>query len=350
MGYELVSRSARNIAGSLLGLGLVAAPLATTLAAEVSVGAGLRTSFMVADLDGGEGKTSSFAVDDARIYLSGKVTDTAGFMFNTNVTSNNFGSDVAVMDAAATFSFSDQFNIWAGRFLTPSDRSNLYGAYYQNSWAFLSDGVQDPYPQHSFGRDEGVMYWGQFGVTKIAAGVFNNYTGANAPLTDGGDLKGAARVQVDLWDPEGGYYQNGSYYGAKDLLAFGLAGQFAGGDSIMSLDALLEKKLTGGGVVTFEAEYYTANRDAGDSDGYYGLAAYMFPQMVGPGKFQLLGKYGTYSPDGGTDGDTLELNVNYIIKDQNLRLQLFYLDTETGGPLLTGEAGKYYGLGLQIQM
>ncbi len=70
----------------------------------------------------------------------------------------------------------------------------------------------------------------------------------------------------------------------------------------------------------------------------------------GRGKFQLLGKYGTYSPKGGTDGDTLELNVNYIIKDQNLRLQLFYLDTETGGPLLTGAPGKYYGLGLQVQM
>ncbi len=120
------------------------------------------------------------------------MTDEVGFMFNTNFTSNNAVGAFQVMDAAATFNFSDTSHIWAGRFLAPSSRSNLYGAFYQNSWAFLSDGVQDPYPQHTFGRDEGVMYWGQFGITKFAAGIFNNFTGANAPLTDGGDLKGAA--------------------------------------------------------------------------------------------------------------------------------------------------------------
>lgn len=349
MRNQLVSRSARSFAVSLSGLGLLAT-CAATQAAEVSVGAGLRTSFMVSDVDGAPDSESAFAVDDVRVYLSGKVTDQIGFMLNTNVASNNAVSDVQVMDAAATFSLSDKFNIWAGRFLAPSDRSNLYGAFYQNSWAFLSDGVQDPYPQHTFGRDEGVLYWGQFGITKVAAAIVNNYTGANSPFLDGGDLKGALRLQFDLWDPEGGYYQNGGYYGAKDLLAFGLAGQVAGGDNIISADALVEKKLGGGGVVTFEGEFYTKDTQAGEADGYYGLAAYLFPQKVGPGKFQVLGKYGTYSPDGGPDGDTLELNLNYIIKDHNARLQLFYLDTETGGPLLTGAAGKYYGIGLQIQM
>ena len=51
--------------------------------------------------------------------------------------------------------------------------------------------------------------------------------------------------------------------------------------------------------------------------------------MVGLGKFQLLAKYGTSTqkvvgPD--IDWDTLELNVNYIIKDQSARIQLFYID------------------------
>ena len=39
---------------------------------------------------------------------------------------------------------------------------------------------------------------------------------------------GAGRVQVDFWDPEGGYYLNGTYYGDKNLLAIGAAGSGAG--------------------------------------------------------------------------------------------------------------------------
>ena len=33
------------------------------------------------------------------------------------------------------------------------------------------------------------------------------------------------RVQIDLWDAEGGYYLNGTYYGGKNLLAVGGAVQ-----------------------------------------------------------------------------------------------------------------------------
>jgi hypothetical protein len=346
MGYELVSRSRRTIAGSLLGLGLLAAPLAATLAAEVSVGAGLRTSFTVTDLDGAEGGTeSAFAVDSARLYISGKVTDQIGFMFNTAFKKGDDGSEVGVMDAAAQFTFSDQFNIWAGRFLAPSDRANLYGPYYGSNWGFAIDGVQDGYPMVmegtgviTDGRSDGAMYWGQFGITKVSAGVFHNDGSGN------GDLKGAARVQVDLWDPEGGYYLNGSYYGAKDLLAFGVAAQTSSGDTAFSVDALMEKKLAGGGVVTLEAEYADYEDYGGyyGDKGYYALAAYLFPQQVGIGKFQVLGKYGTTKYDGGPDLDTAEFNLNYIIKDQNARLQLFYIDRD-------GYA-KVYGLGLQIQM
>jgi hypothetical protein len=350
MGYELVSRSARTVAGSLLGLGLLSAPIAATMAAEVSVGAGLRTSYTVTNIDGidgGEGTFSEFAVNSARLYVSGTVTDKIGFMFNTAFNQAYGGSEVAVMDIAAKFAFSDQFNIYAGRFLAPSDRANLYGPYYGSNWGFAQDGVQDGYPFNidgsTDGRSDGVMYWGQFGKTKVAAGVFHN----DGPSD--GDLKGAARLQFDLWDSEDGYYQNGSYYGAKDLLAFGIAAQTSSGESAMSLDFLLEKKLMGGGVVTFEAEYADYNGygfypGISEGKGYYGLAAYMFPQVVGMGKFQLLGKYGTVTPSGGPDLDTTELNINYIIKDQNARIQLFYLDNSDYS------GAKKYGIGLQIQM
>ena len=108
----------------------------------------------------------------------------------------------------------------------------------------------------------------------------------------------AGRVQVDFWDPEAGYYLNGTYYGAKNLLAVGVAGQVQGSDkTAVSVDFLLEKKVAGGGAVSVEAEWAKYSSLGGydghyaESQGGYVLGAYLFPKMVGKGKMQLLGKF-----------------------------------------------------------
>ena len=68
--------------------------------------------------------------------------------------------------------------------------------------------MQDGYPSTAVGRDNGVMYWGQFGMFKVAAGVFD------VPSTVGtSNVVSSARVMVDLWEKESGYYLNGTYFG-----------------------------------------------------------------------------------------------------------------------------------------
>ena len=107
------------------------------------------------------------------------------------------------------------------------------------------------------------------------------------------------------------------------------------------MDFLLEKKLANAGVVTVEAEYAK----------YDGLGGYPTPggwrlreatattcsaptcsrRWSGIGKFQVLGKYGeaTYDFVGGDiEQDTLELDLNYIIKQFNARVSLFYIDKD----------------------
>ena len=135
-------------------------PALTTFAADinlppVSVGAGVRTYFSNIDDDGSAEDVADFNLDSARIYISGKATENISVMFNTEYD----GSDekVRVIDAVAQFAFSDQFNIWAGRFLPPSDRANLYGPYYSSNWGVFRDGVQDGYLFETTGRDDGVM-------------------------------------------------------------------------------------------------------------------------------------------------------------------------------------------------
>src|SRR6266700_3435959 len=105
----------------------------------ITVGAGLRTSFTHSEADGAE-STDKFQLDSARIYISGPVTKQIKFMFNTEYD----GSDkkIGVLDAVAQISVAPQFNLWAGRFLPPSDRANLYGPYYANQWGVYTDGIQ----------------------------------------------------------------------------------------------------------------------------------------------------------------------------------------------------------------
>lgn len=337
-----------------LGVLLLALPpldaSAETLA--VSVGAGLRTSLTRYDESNSNFAGTDFNLDSARIYLSGKVTDQISFMFNTEYD----GEQIQPIDAVAQFSFSEMFNIWAGRFLPPSDRANLYGPYYASHWNVYTDGVQDGYPSMTTGRDDGVAYWGQFGMVKVSAGVFDVPSTRGATPTSGNDALYAARVQVDLWDPEPGYYLNGTYYGEKDLLAFGVATQSVGSDNAYTVDALLEKKLGGAGVITLEGEYakyegfaggYTGNK----SDGYYLLAAYLFPQQIGPGKFQILAKHAKtdfeFTPSTGNYSQTTnEVNFNYLIKAFNARISGFYITSDYDDPF----DYTRYGLGLQIQM
>jgi hypothetical protein len=325
---------------------------------EVSVGGGLRTSFTSTDYDApGAESVSDFALNSGRLYFSGKATENIGFMFNTEYNSND--EEIRIIDAVAQFSFSGgKHNIWAGRFLPPSDRANLYGPYYASNWAVYQDGVQDGYPFETEGRNDGLAYWGQYDKVKFSVGAFD-VTGLT---TQDDDVLLASRVQVDFWDSEDGYYLNGTYYGEKDLLAIGVAAQTADAGEAYSVDFLLEKKLGNSGVITVESEYAVYDGLGGypspaglpyeKQDGFYVLGAYLFPGEAGPGKFQVLGKFGTANYDygllGDIDQDTLEVDLNYIIKSFNARISLYYLDKSFDPDV--GADSSTIGLGLQIQM
>jgi hypothetical protein len=355
----LSTHISRQLIRTAVGLTLAAAASAPVLAElpEVSVGGGLRTSFTSTDYDSAE-SASDFAINSARLYFSGKATENIGFMFNTEYNSND--EEIRIIDAVAQFAFSGgKHNIWVGRFLPPSDRANLYGPYYASNWAVYQDGVQDGYPFETEGRDDGIAYWGQYGKVKASFGFFD----VSGLTTNDNDVLAAGRVQVDFWDAEDGYYLNGTYYGEKDLLAVGVAAQTADAGEAYSVDFLLEKKLGNSGVITVESEYAVYDGLGGypspagvpyqKQDGYYLLGAYLFPGEAGPGKFQILGKFGTATYDYELFGaeieqDTLEIDLNYIIKSFNARISLYYLD-KSFDPTV-GSDSSTIGLGLQIQM
>ena len=233
----------------------------------------------------------------------------------------------------------------------PSDRANLYGPYYANDWAPYADGVADFYPDVAIGRDNGIAYWGQFGILKVQVGAFDGES-VNSAVADKSKLVTAARLTLDFWDPEPGYYFNGTYYGEKDLLAVGIAAQNQDSKSTYSVDGLMEKKLAGLGTVTVEAEYNKDNGLTGttDSDGWYGLGSYLFPQVIGYGKIQVLGKYSQKTVDSVPFEDkikTSEVNLNYIIKSFSARVGLYWLNQKDD---LANTSKQEVGLKLQLQM
>jgi hypothetical protein len=351
----------RYVSACLTGfLLLVASPLlAQTFDPTFTVGAGIQTSYDHSAPDGGK-DLDQFSLDHARLYFSGDVTKYISVMFNTDYNSST--NSMGILDAVGQFHVSPKFNIWFGRFLPPSDRANLYGPFYSHEWAVFTDGIQDGYPFVFQGRDNGVAYWGDFkaGSAKIKASV-GAFDGSSA---DGdSSLLWTGRVQIDFWDPENGYYLNGTYYGDKNLLAIAGATQVQDGKTATTVDFLMERKVLNGGAFTIESEYSRYNRLGGydanyaKSQGAYGLASLLLPKEVGMGKFEFLGKYAIaeftdrVTPFGVANNsyrqNTAEVNFNYIIKQFDARVMSFYRDTRFNGVQRNNwEAG----VGLQLQI
>ena len=364
---------------------------------QVTLGAGLQTSFLHHRPAEGD-PVDNFRLNSLRFYVNGQASDNISFMINTDINYGgtlfvcpegsscevgygNQGNEVQILDAVAQIEVSDKFNIWFGRFLPPSDRANLYGPYYSHHWAVFSDSLQDGYPFIFQGRQNGAAYWGQFGKVKLSLGAFD---GSSTEIgNSSSSLIGAGRVQVDFWDPEAGYYLNGTYYGQRNLLAIGLAAQTQSGDPVASVigtdgtpidelttktassfDFLLERMTGGGSAVSIEAEVVRYNGLGGYPSvpgaqfqtltGGYLLASYLFPETAGPGQFEILGKFGiaTFSQDRSAvypdfDQRTSEVNFNYILNEFNARLMIFFKNTDYSAVRVDD---LQVGVGLQIQM
>ena len=261
----------------------------------------------------------------------------------------NTDQSIRVLDGVAKFSFKG-FDLWAGRFLPPSDRSNLDGPFYLNSYDFP---IVQAYPAIFAGRDNGVAIMKEYagGKFKWSYGLFEgrtNSTNANPNPDQADNLLQAARVTYNFWDPEPGFYTTSSYYGAKDVLAVAFVyqhepdgagtattvGDFTG----WNVDVLMEKKLQNGGVVNLEGAYYDYDLDdktdasLTQGEGYLLLGSYLIPKQIGWGKVQPYVRYQHFARDTLTgDGGNLtrtEGGFNYIIDGQNAKIRVLYFSDQ----------------------
>lgn len=350
-------------AGLLAGLCALATALPCSAAEvelpEINIGGWLRTSFTSVEDAAPDGSSSNdFDVDNAWLLLSGDITDTIKVTLNF---ANDAAEDdeIQVLDAILRYEHSDLFNIWAGRFLPPSDRTNISGPFFLNGYFFPA--IAAAYPSVFSGRNEGLAYWGQVGGGRIKwqTGVFEGVTGFDDngdPVDPEDDLLIAGRLTVNFWDPEPGYYNSSTYYGDKDILALGLVAQSEDDAEAYNVDLLMEKNLGEDvGTLTLEGAYYDYNELGGfggpdtESSGYFALVSYLIPGKVGPGQFQPMVRHVEGEVDEGLPGDpegsTTEVGVNYVIKGHAARIHAYYQSRDD----YFGD-GDAFLLGAQLQL
>nr|VFJ59517.1 MAG: short chain amide porin [Candidatus Kentron sp. FW] len=323
-----------------------------------SIGAGVRTSFNTIE-DATSNDTDDFELDSIRLYLNGQIVKNLKFTFNAE---REIDGNVRMLDGIARLEFNDALNIWLGRFLPPSDRSNLSGPYYLGTWDFP---IAQAFPNIYAGRDNGAAVWGHMmdGKFKYQVGAFQGSDGAGS-ANDSNNLLYAGKATINFWEPEGGYYNASTYYGEKEVLTFGLTtmqqsdatgtvtnrGDFSG----WSADLLMEKKLDTAGVVSLEGAYYDYDLDnlswSGDTggpiqgDGYFVLAGYLFPRAIGIGKLRPHIRHESFDADTNPNMKRTTLGLTYVMKGHNARITAVVGETDNGS-----NTRNFFRIGVQLQ-
>lgn len=332
---------------------------------SITAGFGFITSYSSVEdaAANGNDRSNDFSLNSARLYLSGSFNKYIKGMLNTERSGGGEGN-IEVIDANVQFQLTPEIAIWAGRFLSPSDRANMAGPYYSSGggggyWANISS--RYGWNGGVIGRDEGVAFVGSFLDDKLAVsfGAFEGdnifrFSGVGAQkessvaasaLNADDSLMYAGRVQVAFWDSEPGYYGTGNYFGAKDILTVGVAARQKSDGAISttavgdytsySVDFLMEKKNVGPGTLSLEAAYYDYDTDkvflAEEGDAYYVGAGYLFDTPVGWGKFMPFARYQEFDADNDIKTERMDLGVNYVIAPYNALISAEYQKTEVTG-------------------
>ncbi|VAW87623.1 hypothetical protein MNBD_GAMMA16-1447 [hydrothermal vent metagenome] len=351
---------------------------------SISLGLAFRSSFAITEDGAPNGSSASkdFSVDNMEVRLDGQFNNHIKATLNAERTSDG---QLRVQDAIAKFEFNDDFNLWLGRMLIPSDRANLSGPFYTNVWEY--PGVVSRYPSLGSGRDNGLLIWGKPGDGKIvySLGVFNGHNRAAGGSNDSSSLLYATRVAVNFFDPESApaYYVSNTYYGKNRVLTLGASYQFqkdgvglsptASNDfNGWNIDFLFEDVL-GPGVLTVDGAYYkyelNGQVDCGsgepgsmpcvddqnmgnqvEGNGYLATLAYLFPQKIGIGHFQPFLRQQQFNRDiSVTVNKQLDFGINYIINKHSARISAVYSQLKDDRLTLANNDIDKFVIGFQLQ-
>ena len=313
-----------------------------------------------------------------RPYLSSQLTKHIGVIANLDVETSGFN----LLDAIVQLKLIDELQLWVGQHIPAQDRNNFCGPYFHNSWNFAVT-VQS-YPMDFAARDRGFTFWGLIagGILKYHLSVVDLQAGREI-----GNARLGGRATINLLDKENYYYSSGTYFGAQDTLALGVAFQYQNGVSAsqggvdrnmdgkidndfigFSADLLFEKNLKAAGTITLEGGYWNfdgagkdyavnqgitvpaataATQFSGPQPGQSVLAAvsWLTPKKIGIGHIQPNVRLQFANKDAG-DVKVYDVGVAYVLDGFNNRWHFNYrhVDPESG------KGTDMLQLGAQIQI
>ena len=374
-----------------------------------NIGAGMRASYAALEDGAPNGKdwSSDFVTENMRLYMNGQLSEYIKMEFNTDCTNcmgSNSSGTMIVLDAIAKFEFSPHFNVWAGRLLAPSDRAELDGPYYQNTFDFNKTpfypqdygnpgaGLGSPTAGNGaaagrFGRDDGINIWGALSEDKRLTYVVGIFDGLDGLANRDGSPLWAGRFTFNFLEVEKnpGYYTSSTYYGnGGDIftVAFAIQHQSGGAGSEAdpgnftgwSIDALYERVLDDQSVLTWEGEFKDFDADLNalaltegtdcfcifEGHAWTATGLYLLPKKVGMGplrgQIQPYVRFTENVPENSPAREETEIGLNYVIDGHNARVSLFYQygDIATKGrtytPTQAGDEVGAFKLAVQLQL
>ncbi len=310
-------------------------------------------------------------VDQANIrpFMAGNFTPNLGFFTQLELGTANGLGNFAILDAIAQVKIVDELQVWVGQHIPANDRNNMNGPFFGNTWNFAI--AVPSYPFDSGARDRGATVWG------LVAGGMLKYHASIVDLQPGRDVGQArygGRVTLHLLEPENFYYNSGTYFGGKDVLAIGAVVQGqkgtdgANNDFLgFSADAMFEKNTGATGTFTLEGGYwnfentgagYVVNQNTVDTGlgvaGPYpgqagmGVISWLTPDKIGVGQIQpnVRVQYGSY---GASKSVVFDAGVAYVIDGFNHKYHLNYRHQDVGPDGAT-VSGDMLQVGFQYMM
>jgi hypothetical protein len=330
--------------------------------AEIDLGFRVQTLYLSTDSDlDGDGDFESF--DDfrlrrGRIRLGAKINPKVSIFIQTDVS----GNEVRFIDAFVNLKADPWAQFIAGINMVPANRQNLTSSgalmagdrpgivYKSLTWGGRAltrfststiGGTDSGQRGNTQVRDVGLTLFGSGDVgdsahLKYYVGIYN---GIQASAED--NERTAARVQLNLWDPEPGYYNSSTYLGKKRTLAFGASIDqqddiVTGVDySYFSGDAFLELP-AGPGAITAEAAIMDLDLDdvselsAVQGDGYYAQAGYVFKRWQ---PWVMYEEWDSDDPLGVGSFSQYRMGLTYFLRGHNANIKLGYEKLETDTPI-----------------
>lgn len=337
------------------------------------------------DGDGiGDKGLNDFMIRRAYLYIKGQVTPYFGFFTHIasdrigqdglDDSSNGLGSGVAFRDFWVTLKLHEAFKIQAGRMYVPLTRN--YGT--TSTRALLTtdlDWAQGGIRSNIFfpskvGRDDGATLWGNINEGLIQY-RFMVGEGVESDTTNPDDnLRFAGRVSVSLFEPETGWFNQGTYLGKKRVLSIGGGGDYQkdlifgtreDDYSTWTVDLFYDQPLGTYGALTFEGAYIDINNgpngitftqfSPGDDGSIISLkAGYLLPGSLGPGQIQPFGHWQYIDVDeSGKDGTNVYgFGLNYFIKGQANKISLDFTFVDQDEEILNQDIQDHFIFTFQL--